>query len=454
MLHIIVMDLDMRAKEKFGCASHTVHTADEMFILGVQFKPDGETRKYRVSETVPTNDASSLTLFKAIALRGEQTIVISKVALLDVLGKCVEVHEVCIKCAAATYSLRCDKCKGKYLWDLKLKLQSRRFVLFLAFLIDMHALLERVSLIFQRDDLSIGDVGAEVNTAIDEIAKLAIACGKLESQVHNFVASGRGFWADNSFAITCDADDKDVEAHNADRLYLCRHLAGALNERFKSGLSDPIVMAFSALNHKWWPDVVLKQDKPDYLQLDLYGLHEISLIIENYKKFFADVTGKQVVDEWTAIKRMVVQKPSLMGMSFKRLWARMLSLFTAQFPLILRLVAIAMTFTTDTSGCERLISLMNDLQTEFQTRMEHDCLRSQMWWSTEMHRLTYSEWQAALPRMVRRWNKNRRHQRDDDESSAAAETAEAEASARCDPEYPGPAGQPCKTDSYADLCAM
>ena len=97
-------------------------------------------------------------------------------------------------------------------------------------------------------------------------------------------------------------------------------------------------------------------------------------------------------------------------MPFKRLWARMLSMFTAQFPYILRLVAIAMTFTTDTSGCERLISLMNDLQTEYQTRMEHDCLRSQMWWSTEMHRLTYSEWEAALPRMVRRWNKNRRHQ--------------------------------------------
>ena len=32
MLHIIVMDLDMRAKEKFGCASHTMHTADEMFM--------------------------------------------------------------------------------------------------------------------------------------------------------------------------------------------------------------------------------------------------------------------------------------------------------------------------------------------------------------------------------------------------------------------------------------
>ena len=56
--------------------------------------------------------------------------------------------------------------------------------------------------------------------------------------------------------------------------------------------------------------------------------------------------------------------------------------------------------------------------------------------------------------MVRRWNKNRRHQRDDDASSAAAETAQAEAVARCDPEYSGTAGQPCKTDSYADLCGL
>ncbi len=79
-------------------------------------------------------------------------------------------------------------------------------------------------------------------------------------------------------------------------------------------------------------------------------------------------------------------------------WARMLSMFTAQYPPIfkLRLVAIAimMTLTTDTSGCERPISLMSDLQTEFKTRMEHDCLRSEMWRSTEMHPLTYSECQG------------------------------------------------------------
>jgi hypothetical protein len=165
-------------------------------------------------------------------------------------------------------------------------------------------------------------------------------------------------------------------------------------------------------------------------------------------------SGKQVHDEWTSIRRLIVKKSSLMLMPFKQLWARMLSMFTAQFPLILRVVAIAMTFTTDTSGCERLISLMNDLQTEFQSRMGHDCLRSQMWWSTELHRLTYSEWEAALSRMVRRWNKNRGHQRDDDAASTAAAVSEAEAYARCDLVSAYTAEQSCKIDSYADLCGL
>lgn len=91
----------------------------------------------------------------------------------------------------------------------------------------MHALLERVSLIFQHDGFSIGDIGAEADTSIDEDCEAHHSMRQMESQVYTFTASGRGYWAENSFAITCDANDKDVEAHKSDRLYLCRHLAGA-----------------------------------------------------------------------------------------------------------------------------------------------------------------------------------------------------------------------------------
>ena len=75
--------------------------------------------------------------------------------------------------------------------------------------------------------------------ALEELAQL----------LNGFVYKLRGIHgirAAATYSSRCDAD----------RLYLCRHLAGALFERFnlKSGLSDlqqVVVMAFSVLNHKY-----------------------------------------------------------------------------------------------------------------------------------------------------------------------------------------------------------
>jgi hypothetical protein len=152
-----------------------------------------------------------------------------------------------------------------------------------------------VSLIFQRGDLSITGrdvtvrVGAEVNTAIEKTAKLPggpqHGANWRATCMCNFVKSRQGFsgprtalqspvmpmarmfWAFNFWRTL-----------NADRLYLYRHLAGALFERFKSGLSDLVVMAFkfSVLNHKHWPyvQVDVTQEKLDYIALGVYGAND------------------------------------------------------------------------------------------------------------------------------------------------------------------------------------
>jgi hypothetical protein len=63
-----------------------MHTAEEM-RMGVR-AIQARWRDPQVSRVGnATNDAISMTLFKATTLRGEQTIEISKVALLNVLGK-------------------------------------------------------------------------------------------------------------------------------------------------------------------------------------------------------------------------------------------------------------------------------------------------------------------------------------------------------------------------------
>jgi hypothetical protein len=122
--------------------------------------------------------------------------------------------------------------------------------------------------------------------------------------------------------------------------------------------------------------------------------------VENYRKLLIDVTGnlRQVAasDEWISA--------SMADTSKCRVPLRLV--------VILRLVAraIAMTLTTDTSGCERLISLMpvSDLQTlcgqsseygcghwAVQTpgRMECDCLSAgalKLWWSAEIDQVRSS----------------------------------------------------------------
>jgi hypothetical protein len=85
-------------------------------------------------------------------------------------------------------------------------------------------------------------------------------------------------------------------------------------------------------------------------------------------------------------------------MEFNVLWPRMLSRsgFVKQFSLVLRIVGIAVTFTVDTSWCERLISLMDDLKTKFQERMGHGYLRDLVWWHKSKRLLSHAEWEPHL----------------------------------------------------------
>ncbi len=85
--------------------------------------------------------------------------------------------------------------------------------------------------------------------------------------------------------------------------------------------------------------------------------------------------------QWEQMKQTIASNPQLSRMEFNVLWPRMpcsmpsRSGFVQQFSLVLRIVGIAVTFTVDTSGCEHLISMMNDLKTKFQERMGHEYLR-------------------------------------------------------------------------------
>ena len=179
---------------------------------------------------------------------------------------------------------------------------------------------------------------------------------------------------------------------------------------------------------------------------------QISQLIHTYKAFFENpdgtsVPGELVLSQWKQMKKLIASDSSLSRMKFNELWPLMLDGYAQQFKFILRLVGIALTFSVDTSGCERLISLMSDLKTKFQEKMSHETLRDLVWWYKCQHHLKPDEWEAVLKRTLVCWNASgRRHQSEAIDVLQVVwlgRTEEADAS-----------GGPLRIDTYEELCAL
>ena len=79
--------------------------------------------------------------------------------------------------------------------------------------------------------------------------------------------------------------------------------------------------------------------------------------------------------------------------NFQDLWSHMLVHYTDEYLLVLILVAIALIIPVDTSECERIFSLMNDLKTAERSSLNQENLKNLMLW----HRAARDELGNALP---------------------------------------------------------
>ena len=280
-------------------------TSNEMFI-NILFTPAEKTFQYRV--TGITTDG-----FKAkpaLTKHGVEEVTVSKMDLVRSLsgGASILRWKECAKCTRLTLSERCGKCRGFSLMQLKMQVQSERFVLMLAFMIDLHEVLEGVSECFQADKTTIADVGQRVEFAIENITNCAQTCGQLESSVRRFGKTGKGPWARGSLTID-PCIETDLESHNADRRQICKDLAGSINIRYFTALDADTVKQFSVLDPGKWP-------KKDAAELLVHGNVQISQLLHTYKAFFENpdgtsVPGELVLSQWKQMKKLITSDSSL-----------------------------------------------------------------------------------------------------------------------------------------------
>lgn len=108
---------------------------------------------------------------------------------------------------------------------------------------------------------------------------------------------------------------------------------------------------------------------------------EIQLLYNAYKIFFdkqRSETEEEVLSQWDEVKMEIHKEVGLRVRKFHELWVHMLIHFYESYALVFRLVVISMLVPTDTSECERVFSLMNDLKTSERNRLGQDTLKHLM----------------------------------------------------------------------------
>ena len=86
-----------------------------------------------------------------------------------------------------------------------------------------------------------------------------------------------------------------------------------------------------------------------------------------------------VLEQWEDLKAEI-NVPTLRTLTFHEVWARVLVQYSHEYELVLRLVVISLLIPADTSECERIFSLMNDIKTSERSSMGQQNLKNLMLW--------------------------------------------------------------------------
>lgn len=283
--------------------------------------------------------------------------------------------------AALTSDDDLDRLEGNSCWKLRSKVISWRFVSFTYFMLDVHEQLTILSKSFQSNSLVVFDIGKNVNKTLRALQKLLETPGKNEKEFLIEVKKDEG--AD--ILRTCQL--KDGEEGRAmfkiDRKQVLESLNDHLIERYHKVLDNDVLKSLSAFDHRYYPS---KSSSAEGVEDE-----KIEVLYKAFATFFDESeTLETLLEQWNEMQQLIISTPGLMLRPYVDLWSHMLIHFHEDYPLPLRLVVIGLLIPADTSECERIFSLMNDIKTAERSRMKTRTLRNLMMWHRMARRVEES----------------------------------------------------------------
>ena len=270
-----------------------------------------------------------------------------------------------------------ERLDGDTRWRLRSKLCVWRFAAFSHFMVDVHEQLAILSKSFQSNKLVVYDIARNLNKTLKALEKLGKA-GVVEASFWSEVRKDEGADVMRTCQLLEGSSGRDLLKE--DRKQTLSALDDHLIERYRKVLDDPVLLALTSFDHSKWPS------SPSLLD----GLYDenIETLYNAFKRFYEPTeTLENVLEQWNAMTTEIRESTGLMLTKHHDLWARMLVHKHEEYPLALRLVAISLLIPTDTSECERIFSLINDIKTAERSRMGTQVLKNLMIWHRSARKL-------------------------------------------------------------------
>ena len=262
------------------------------------------------------------------------------------------------------------------------------YVKTLAFWVDVTSEGKKVSKLFQRNNLLMSDITSGVEDSVSAIGALKTVNGDfMKGLIEDFDTINETLYGRELSDIP-----SGEEAYLTMLSNTTSSIVDHMNERFYTILKDPVLKASCIFEHVRWPSFSSAREA-----LESYGVQEINLLLGHYETLYGYLGGNPAAArrEWLKLKLFIGRTDTLTSLSYRELYQRLFDQKGNKFIYladgtcsnklddmslynILLLVAIVMTYATDTSICERGFALMNNLKTARRSRMGSLLLRTLM----------------------------------------------------------------------------
>ena len=266
--------------------------------------------------------------------------------------------------------------QGRAAFSVKF-LTSFKGLLFTSFLWDIAEEAAHLSKIFQAEFLT-------VTTATAAVRKFEFQCLSMKKsngpRVQAFLEETREGNVFKEIEITRDGND--VAQYEKIKKSVLDEIGQSMTERFHYLFNDPVVKALSVLDPETWPG--------DCEELASFGFDQLEIISNRYQGLLenAGFRAECVGSEWQGVKSLV---SFIKHKTTPDIYSVLFSKHKEEFPNVLLIAEIVLTWPLSTAACERGFSSMNRTKTIQRSSLTPKTLDNNLRISIKYHSLQKSE---------------------------------------------------------------